>query len=161
MQGVLDDGGVIVPCPHCGRNNRQAYKALGKRMRCGHCKQMVDPPSAPVEARSTAAFDAAALSSSLPLVVDFWAPWCGPCRVMAPQLDTVARRRAGQWLVVKVNTEELPDLAGRYRIQSIPTLAVVRGSRELARAAGARSAADIEKFVEQTLAAEAATASRK
>ena len=76
---------------------------------------------------------------------------------MAPQLDTVARRRAGEWLVVKVNTEELSDLAGRYRIQSIPTLAVVRGGRELSRAAGARSAADIEQLVERALSPEADT----
>ena len=151
---MLDDAGVIVRCPHCGRNNRQAYRALGKPMRCGHCKQTVPPPTTPVEARSTAAFDAAASSSSLPLVVDFWAPWCGPCRVMAPQLDIVAQRRAGQWLVVKVDTEALPDLAGRHRIQSIPTLAVFTGGREVARAAGARAAADIEKFVEQTLSGE-------
>jgi thioredoxin 2 len=136
-----------VACAACGRTNRLAYATLGRSTRCGHCKADLGPPSAPVEAPSAAAFDAAAAESALPLVVDFWAPWCGPCRMVAPELETVARGHAGQWLVVKVNTDQQAELGARYRIQSIPTLTVVQRGRELARLSGVRPAADIERFV--------------
>lgn len=150
----LDERGVVVTCSACGRSNRLAYATLGKPTRCGHCKATVAPPGEPVEAQSTAAFDAAASTSALPLVVDFWAPWCGPCRMVAPELAKVARTHAGQWLVVKVNTDEQQDLAARYRIQSIPTLAVVHGGREIARVSGVRPAQEIERFVSDATADE-------
>jgi thioredoxin 2 len=100
------------------------------------------------------AFDALIASSSLPVVVDFWAPWCGPCRMMAPELDKVARGAAGEWLVVKVDTEAVPELGERFRIRSIPTLALFQGGREINRAAGARPAADIRAFVSTHLASQ-------
>jgi len=81
------------------------------------------------------------------VVVDFWAPWCGPCRMVAPEIARVAASRAGQWLVAKVNTEELPDLGARLRIQSIPMMAVFQNGREVSRTVGARPAAAIEEFV--------------
>ena len=155
----MDDRGVIVRCAACGSGNRLVYSALGRQTRCGHCKAQVDPPAAPVEVNSTQAFDAAAQSSALPLVVDFWAPWCGPCRMVAPELEKVARARAGRTLVLKVNTDEQTELAARYRIRSIPTLAVIHAGREVARLSGARSAADIERFVEDAIAEEATRAS--
>jgi thioredoxin 2 len=105
------------------------------------------------------AFDAAAKNSVIPLVVDFWAAWCGPCRMMAPELERVARAHGGQWLVVKVDTERLTDLAQRYRIQSLPTVAVIQHGRELARVAGARPAAEIERFVTDATASQATRAS--
>ena len=86
-------------------------------------------------------------------LVDFWAAWCGPCRMVAPELEKIARDTAGRYLVVKVNTDELTDVARRFRIQSIPTLAVVFRGREIDRLSGARPAADILRFVEQALAA--------
>ena len=159
MTHVLDERGVVVSCAACGRSNRLAYGTLGKPTRCGHCKAAVAAPDAPVEARGSAAFDAAAMASALPLIVDFWAPWCGPCRMVAPELEKVARHNAGRWLIVKVNTDEQTDLAARYRIRSIPTLAVVYGGREIARVAGVRPAPDIERFVEGALANEARRAS--
>jgi thioredoxin 2 len=94
-------------------------------------------------------FDRVLANASTPVVVDYWAPWCGPCRMVAPELMKVGARRAGQWLVVKVNTDALSDLGQRYGIRSIPTLAVFSGGREVARTAGARPAADIEAFVAQ------------
>jgi thioredoxin len=89
------------------------------------------------------------ITSNPTVVVDYWAPWCGPCKMVAPELQKVATRQAGRFLVVKVNTDALGDLGERFRIRSIPTLAVFAGGREVARTAGARPASDIEAFVEQ------------
>jgi thioredoxin 2 len=150
----LDDRGVVMSCASCGRANRLGFRNLHKEARCGQCHTPVPPISTPVDVTSAAAFDAALAQSVLPLVVDFWAPWCGPCRMVAPELERLARTKAGQWLVVKVNTEALGDLAGRFNIRSIPTLAVMHQGREIARVAGARSAADLERFVADSLAAE-------
>ena len=148
----IDSTGVIVECPACKRSNRLPFAALGKTIRCGHCKSSVAAPAVPVEAADTAAFDAAAASSALPLIVDFWAPWCGPCKMVAPELEQLARETSGRYLVVKVNTDQLTDVAARYRIRSIPTLAVVYRGREIDRLSGARSARDILAFVQQALA---------
>jgi thioredoxin 2 len=86
-------------------------------------------------------------------VVDYWAPWCGPCRMVAPELQKVAARQAGHLLVVKVNTDALPDLGQRFGIRSIPMMAVFVGGREVSRAVGARPANEIEAFVNQAVAA--------
>jgi thioredoxin 2 len=148
----IDQTGVIVNCGSCGRANRLAFETLGRTTRCGQCKTALSPPSAPLEIGDAIAFDAAAVRSTLPVVVDFWAPWCGPCRMVAPELERLARATAGRYLIVKVNTDVVTELAERFRIRSIPTMAIIYGGRELARAAGARSAADIQKFVEQAVA---------
>ena len=159
MTHTLDERGVVVSCAACGKSNRLTYTMLGKPTRCGHCKEVVAAPNLPVEVSSSAAFDAAAEASVLPLVVDFWAPWCGPCRMVAPELEKVARNNAGRWLLVKVNTDEQGDLGARYRIRSIPTLAVVHRGREIARVSGVRPAEDIERFVSESLANETRRAS--
>jgi thioredoxin 2 len=143
----LDDRGLIVVCPHCGQKNRIAFDRMGSTIRCGRCKQELTVPAEPLEARSAADFDRLVASASVPIVVDYWAPWCGPCRMVAPELVKVAARNAGQLLVVKVNTDELTELGERAGIRSIPTLAVFVGGREAARTMGARPAADIEAFV--------------
>jgi thioredoxin 2 len=152
--GTLDRHGVIVTCQQCGKANRLRYAALDKTTRCGQCKTALGAPAAPIEAGDSASFDAAANESALPLVVDFWAPWCGPCRMVAPELERVARATAGRYLVVKVNTDALGDLGTRFRIMSIPTMTVMHGGREIARTTGARPAAEIQTFVEQALGAE-------
>jgi thioredoxin 2 len=156
---TLDRSGVIVPCPQCGRANRLPYPALEKTTRCGQCKTELQAPQAPIEVGDSAAFDAAAAQSVLPLVVDFWAPWCGPCRMVAPELERVARAAAGRYLVLKVNTDVLSDLGTRFRVMSIPTMTVMHGGREIARTTGARPAADIQAFIEESLAAERRRAS--
>ena len=148
---VLDDRGIIVACPSCGQKNRLAFERLGDHVRCGTCKTELSAPHEPLEVEHTADFDRLVSNASLPIVVDYWAPWCGPCRMVAPELMKVAARRAGQWLVVKVNTDALSDLGQRYGIRSIPTLAVFNGGREVARTAGARPAPDIEAFVTQAI----------
>jgi len=146
---IADDRGVVTSCAACGQKNRLAYERLGDVVRCGKCKQPLPAPTAPVEVSQSTDFDQLVARASIPVVVDFWAPWCGPCRMVAPELEKVAARRAGQLIVVKVNTDALADLGQRLRVQSIPTLAVFAGGREVARTAGARPAADIEAFVDQ------------
>lgn len=144
---ALDDRGVVVACGACGKPNRLAYERLGEAVKCGQCKESIAAPGEPIEVRRTADFDRLVASSSLPVVVDYWAPWCGPCRMVAPELKKVAARQAGQAIVVKVNTDELSDLGERFNIRSIPTLAVFAGGKEIARESGARPAEEIEALI--------------
>jgi thioredoxin 2 len=145
----LDEKGLIVACGACGKKNRLAYERLGGAVRCGQCKQPLTSPGVPIELHQTADFDRLVAKSSLPVVVDYWAPWCGPCRMVAPEIQKVATRQAGRMIVVKVNTDELSDLGQRFNIRSIPTLAVFANGREVARSSGARPASDIEAWVDQ------------
>jgi len=145
---TLDERGVIVPCSRCGTRNRVPF---GREAKCGSCGTLLTPPGDPIEIPTAGAFDALVSASKTPIVVDFWAPWCAPCRMVAPELARVAKDHAGTWMVVKVNTDALPELGARYRIQSIPTMTVFAGGREIARTTGARPAADIEAFVRQAV----------
>lgn len=142
---TVDDRGVIVTCSSCGKRNRVPFGA--GEARCAVCKSPLPPTQEPIEIPSAAAFDTVVAKSPLPVIVDFWAPWCGPCRMVAPELQKVAASNAGKYLVVKVNTDALPELGERFDIRSIPTMAVFSSGREVARTAGARPAADIEAFV--------------
>ena len=144
---TLDQRGIIVTCNSCGRKNRLPYAGLDRAVRCADCKTALPLPSEPIEMTASELFDSLIKESAIPVVVDYWAPWCGPCRMVAPELIKVAARNAGRFLVVKVNTDALADLGQRFGIRSIPTLALFAGGREVARTAGARPAADIEAFV--------------
>jgi thioredoxin 2 len=144
---LVDDRGVLTVCARCSKRNRLAYAALDKKSKCGHCGTLLEYPAHPIEIPTLAAFDALVRDSVLPVVVDFWAPWCGPCRMVAPELEKVAQHVAGEYLVVKVNTDALPELGERLQIRSIPTMAVFRAGRELTRTAGARPAPAIEEFI--------------
>ena len=148
----LDRKGVITACPSCGQRNRIAYSRLQAETRCGKCHAAIVPPGEPIETPDAAAFDAAIAQSDIPVVVDFWAPWCGPCRMVAPELAKVAAAHRGEYLILKVNTDAVPELGERYKIQSIPTMSVFGNAREVGRTSGARPAADIEAFIESTLA---------
>jgi thioredoxin 2 len=147
----LDDRGLIVVCPTCGQKNRLPYERLGQPVRCPRSKTELGLPGEPIEVRDARTFDRLVSQSPLPVVVDFWAPWCGPCKMVAPELRKVAARQTGRMIIVKVNTDELPDLGQRFGIRSIPTLAVFSLGREVSRAAGARPAAEIESFVDQAV----------
>ena len=144
-----DERGLLLTCPHCGKRNRMNYERLGQTFRCGQCHHELSPPGEPVETSNEAAFDALIGRSALPVLADFWAPWCGPCKMVAPELAKIASEGAGRWLVAKVNTEELAGLAQRFRINAIPTLILFKTGRELARQAGAMPAPGIRKFIQQ------------
>ena len=143
----LDTRGLVLACPHCGQRNRALYSRLGPTFQCGQCHQPLPPISEPVEIQDESVFDAMIGQSALPVLMDFWAPWCGPCKMMAPEMIKVAEELAGRVLVTKVNTEAVPRLAQRFAIQAIPTLTLFTGGRELARQAGAMPAASIVQFI--------------
>ena len=145
-----DDRGVLVTCPACGKTNRLSYSVLDRSIRCGHCKTTLPPAGKPVDVSTVPAFDALIARSPVPVVVDFWAPWCGPCRMMAPEVEKVAQTLAGRALVTKVDTEALPELGERFLIRSIPTLMVFRDGKAVSREAGARPAADILAIVNRS-----------
>jgi thioredoxin 2 len=144
----IDERGLLVPCPSCGQRNRVPF---GRTAKCGKCGEPLADPSEPIDVPSIAAFDALVSRQRVPVIVDFWAPWCGPCRAMAPELAKVAARSAGRWTVVKVDTEAIPELGDRYQVQSIPTMAVFWGGREVGRTTGAQPASQIEQFVSRSL----------
>jgi thioredoxin 2 len=143
----FDERGLVIPCAACGQKNRLVYDRLGAAVRCGRCRQTIGPPGTAIDVHDSADFDRLVARSPLPVAVDYWAPWCGPCRMVAPELQKVAARQAGRIVVVKVNTDERSDLGERAGIRSIPTLAVFVGGREVGRFAGARPADEIERFI--------------
>jgi thioredoxin 2 len=149
----LDERGLVLTRPQCGKRNRMAYGRLGQPFRCGNCHTDLHSPGQPVEVKSEAVFATLTSRSALPVLVDFWAPWCGPCKMVAPELAKVAAEGSGQWLVAKVNTEELPGLAQRFRISGIPTLALFQAGREVARQSGAMPAPAIRQLIQQNQSA--------
>jgi len=148
----VDDRGVIVACAQCGQGNRLAYERLGATPRCARCAAPLGPPAAPIEIENEELFEALISRSALPVLVDFWAPWCGPCKMVAPEVAQVAAQGAGRWIVAKVNTEELPSAGLRHSVQAIPLFALFKAGSEIARHTGALPADGLRRFIAGHLA---------
>ena len=140
-----------IVCPHCHTTNRIAPEQLGQSPDCGKCHQPLFTGH-PVALDDEATFDRHISRSQIPVVVDFWAPWCGPCRMMAPAYEQAAQLLEPHVQVTKVNTEAAQTLGARHQIRSIPTLALFVGGREVARQSGAlTSPAQIVQWVQSHL----------
>ncbi len=137
-----------VVCTSCGARNRVPPDRLGDRPRCPRCREpLFRGRPADVD---EAGFDRQLRGSDLPLLVDFWAPWCGPCKAMAPHFERAAGALEPRVRLLKVDTEAVPALAARYGIRSIPTLLLFRGGRLVARRAGALDTGELVRWAEST-----------
>jgi len=146
-----DELGVLISCPHCQRVTASLFARLHLAGKCGSCKATLPHPALPVEIDSVASFTALTRSASLPLLVDFWAPWCGPCLMVAPEVTKLAGLAAGELLVAKVNTEAQQAIAGSMGIRSIPTFAVFIAGREIERTSGGSSASQLRDFARRAV----------
>jgi len=144
---------MLRTCSSCGSTNRIPPERLHENGRCGKCKTTLPHATAPLEINSVADFDAIVTKARVPVLVDFWAEWCGPCRMVAPEVARVAHQVAGDAIVVKVNTEQLQQLAQRYRVSGIPNFAVFVNGQLVRQQAGAMRASDLARFIEGARAA--------
>lgn len=144
--------GFLRTCPSCGTKNRIPAARLAERGRCGACKAPLEPASEPIEV-DEAAFEEIVRQAQVPVLVDFWAAWCRPCRMAAPEVEQLAREMAGRALVLKVDTEAHPELAARYRVQAIPNFVVFRNGVPVFQTAGLAPRSEMRRWLEAASAA--------
>jgi thioredoxin 2 len=145
---------IIRPCPHCGQKNRVPAKHLTDAGRCGKCKAPLVALDTPLDVDAEQ-FDEIVRDAKVPVFVDFWAEWCGPCRIAAPEVEQTAKDMAGRAVVIKVDTEQNPQIATRFNIRGIPTFMVFSGGRTVVQQAGVVDHQQMETWIRSAVPAPA------